>query len=397
VARAPALSRRTTWDLRESALALAVRGERARGRQLVDLTESNPIRARVPGLEELVALLGHPRGASYEPHSLGHPRARAAVSEYYASRGEHVDPSTVVLSASTSEAYGWLFEVLADPGDEVLVPRPSYPLFSYLASLADVKLVPYRLMQEERFRPDVDEIRRLTSERTRGIIVVSPNNPTGTLVGRDAAAELEAHAERSGLALVVDEVFGDYLHGEVPPGRVASFVGERAALTFVMSGLSKVLASPQLKLSWTVVLGPAALRDRALARLEVVADTFLSVSTPVQLALPELLAARPKIQGVIRARLAQNLAALDEALARHAQVGLRRLPTDGGWSVILEVPRTHDDEAWAMRLLSEEGVLVHPGYFFDMEREGHIVLSLLVHPDELAPAARRVLDRLAEG
>lgn len=390
----PLFSRRTSWDLTENRFAEELARARASGRALIDLTESNPTRIGIDGAAPLVALLGHPRGTRYEPVAAGHAEARAAVARYYADRGLAVSEGSILLSASTSEAYAWLFKLLTDRGDEVLIPAPSYPLLAFLAALEDVTLKPYPLIREERFRIDLPALEEAISARTRAIVVVHPNNPTGTLVRRDEAATLEALAARRGLALIVDEVFGDYAHEGLAPDRLPSFVGPRSALTFVLSGLSKVVALPQLKLGWVVALGPDRAVKEASARLAVIADTYLSVSTPVQLALPEILAARGPIQAAIRARVAENLAALDAALARESGGAVRRLPSDGGWYAILEVPRTRDEESWVEALIQEDGVVVHPGYFFDMAEEGFLVVSLLPEGGAFREALGRLLRRL---
>jgi aspartate/methionine/tyrosine aminotransferase len=280
----------------------------------------------------------------------------------------------------------------------VLVPAPSYPLLAFLAALEDVVLVPYPLVRAERFRIDLAAVAKAVSARTRAVIVVHPNNPTGSFVRRDEARALAALARDRGLALVADEVFGDYAHGTLPADRLPSFVGETEALSFVLSGLSKVVAQPQLKLSWIAVGGPPAAVAEAMERLEVIADTYLSVSTPVQLALPEILATRRPIQAAIRARTAENLAALDAAIERageHAPV--RRLPVDGGWYAVLEVPRTRSEEDWVLLLLRACDAIVHPGYFFDFAEEGTLVVSLLVPCEAFCAAIGRVVRALAVG
>jgi aspartate/methionine/tyrosine aminotransferase len=280
----------------------------------------------------------------------------------------------------------------------VLVPQPSYPLFSFLAELEDVELVPYPLVREEGWRIDFGALERAIDERTRAILLVHPNNPTGSFVRRDEAVLLEALADRFGLALIVDEVFADYAHGALAADRLPSFAGERSALTFVLSGLSKVVAMPQMKLAWIVTQGPEALRAEALRRLEIIADTYLSVATPVQLALPELLAGRGGVQAAIVARVAANLAALDDAIARAGTLAaVRRVPTDGGWYAILEVPRTRDEDEWTELLLTEHGIVTHPGYFFDMPRDGFLVLSLLPEPASFARAAAQIAQSVATG
>jgi hypothetical protein len=386
-------SLRTGWDAEHDETASAMDRARRDGLVRVDLSEANPTRCGLGGDAALVSALGHARGAVYDPSPKGHAEARRAVAAYYAERGLTVDPEQVLLTASTSEAYGWLFKLLCDPGDAVLVPEPSYPLFELLARLEAVQLLPYPLRIEEDWRVDLDALERSVDERTRALLLVHPNNPTGSLVRVDEATQLETIAERRGLSLVVDEVFGDYVWPGRASGRLASFVGPRRALTFVLSGLSKVLALPQLKLGWMVVLGPQAERDEALRRLEVVADTYLSVGTPVQRALPELLAARADVQRRILDRVLGNARVLDEALSAAGGVA-RRLPADAGWYAVIEVPRTENEDAWVLRLLAEDGLLVHPGWFFDMPRDGFLVISLLPEPEPFAAAARALAERL---
>jgi hypothetical protein len=408
-------SRRTAWDRTPNPLTLRLADARARGAKLTDLTESNPTRAGIVQDElarALVSELGHARGVAYAPEPLGHATAREAVAGYYAARAVStdasdatgpIDASRIVLSASSSEAYAWLFKLLCERGDRVLVPSPSYPLFEWLAGLEEVELAPYPLAREEGFRVDVDAVARALEgrgpadrERTRAILLVHPNNPTGSFVRRDDAAALEALAAANGLALVVDEVFGDYAHAKLPDTRLPSFAGRANALTFVLGGLSKVVAMPQLKLGWTVVSGPPALADEALARLEMIADTYLSVATPVQLALPALLEARPAVQRAILDRVRGNLAALDATLARVGAGLVRRLPVEGGWYAILDVPRTRAEDEWVERLV-ELGVVVHPGYFFDLDREGYLVVSLLPRAEDFAPAIDTVVRAIVEG
>jgi len=392
----PPFTSRTAWDLHENTLAALLSEAHRNGRDLTDLTESNPTRCSIFPIQPLIDLLGHPRGASYQPAPLGHPDARRAVARYYEERGLRVAEDQIALSASTSEAYGWLFKLLCERGDQVLVPAPSYPLLEYLAHLEDVTIAPYPLVREERFAIDLGALEQLASSgRARAIALIHPNNPTGTFVRREEAAAIEALAERTGLALIVDEVFGDYAHKTLPGDRLQSFAGRDQALTFVLSGLSKVAALPQVKLGWIAASGPPDLVTEAMRRLEVIADTYLSVSTPVQLALPEILAARGGIQRAILGRVLQNLAALDGALAAFGERGaVRRLPVEGGWYAILEVPRTHSEDEWISLLVREEGILVHPGYFFDMEREGFVVVSLLPEPKAFTNAAARLIHRI---
>ena len=385
-------ARRTDWDQSEGAFARAVADARRRGLPLVDLTESNPTRAGLFDAAPLVALLGHPRGVAYAPDALGHPIAREAVARYYADRDRAVDPARVVLTASTSEAYGYLFKLLCERGDRILVPAPSYPLFEYLAASEDIVIATYPLVREERWRIDMGALERAIDERTRAVLLVHPNNPTGSLARRDEADHLDRLANDRGLALIVDEVFGDYPLGDLPADRLPTFAGRSEALTFVLSGLSKVLALPQLKLAWIAVSGPDSIARDAMSRLEVIADTYLSVSTSVQLALPELLAARHEVQRALRDRTRENLVHLDDALrALGADAPIRRLPVDAGWYAILEVPRIHADDAWIELLLDRAHAIVHPGYFFDFEDDGHLVVSLLPDPARFRESIARVL------
>jgi aspartate/methionine/tyrosine aminotransferase len=374
-------STRTAFPREENRLAPMLAEARARP-EVVDLTESNPTRAGLSayGVEEL----GHARGAVYEPDPMGWRDSREAIARYYASKGAVVDASRIVLSASTSEAYGWLFKLLCERDDEVLVPTPSYPLFDYLAALEDVRLKTYPLDRERRFRVDVEAMEKAIGERTRAILLVHPNNPTGTLVHPDDAAAIEDLAARHDLAIVADEVFLDYANG------ARTFAARARALTFVLSGLSKVVALPQVKLGWIAASGPHV--EEALARREVIADTYQSVNTPIQRALPTILERRGEIQSAIRARVEANLRALDAALAMHPEV--RRLPSDGGWCAILEVPRTRDEDAWIELLIRELGVIVQPGWFFDLDRDGYLVVSLL--PERFSDVISRTVARLAE-
>jgi alanine-synthesizing transaminase len=404
-------STRTRWDRTPNRLASALDEAKASRRAIIDLTESNPTGAALFDTAPLVAELGHPRGIHYEPEPLGHPAARQAIGQYYATRGIEVQADNVVVTASTSEAYSWLFGLLADAGDTVLIPRPSYPLFGWIGEMKGVTLGSYRLRQDADFRIDLDDLRRNIDDLTRAIVLVHPNNPTGSFVRRDEAEALADLAREHDLALIVDEVFGDYALDTLSPESLPSFaeMGRRttdsatstrggAPLVFVMSGLSKILLLPQCKLGWIAVSGDDNHVKEAIARLELIADTYLSVATPVQLALPALLARQPAIAAVVRARLRQNLAALDEALAELGPTcPVRRLSVRGGWYAVLEVPRLRDDDEWVELLIREEGVVVHPGYFFDFEGEGILVLSLLPESETFRDGARRVARRIAAG
>lgn len=385
--RTPPFSRRTDWHLEPGAVARTFAEARARG-PVLDLTETNPTIVGLVEPAKLLPLLGSAAGARYEPSALGLAAAREAIARQYRAEGHDVTSARVAISASTSEAYAWCFKLLADPGDEVLVPTPSYPLFDYLARLEGVKAEPYPLLPEEGFRVDVDALERRIGPRTRAIVVVQPNNPTGTLVREDDARRLDEIAAARGLAVISDEVFLDFVREPRPAGLRGSFVGPRAALTIVLGGLSKSCCSPQLKLGWLVVCGPEPVAASALERLEIVADTYLSVSTPVQAALPRIFEARPAIQRELTRRLDDNLASLDDVIARTPV--LRRAPSHGGWTALVQVPRVLEEDAWISRLARERGVLVQPGYFFDLHDGGTLVLSLIVPPNAFREGALRL-------
>jgi hypothetical protein len=381
-------SERTRWDLRPNRLAERLAAKRAAGARILDLTGSNPTRAGLPCPDDLLAALARAEARRYDPSPFGLAAAREAVAADFARRGFPVGADRVVLSASTSEAYAFLFKVLCDPGDEVLVPRPGYPLFDFLATLESVKVRPYPLAHDGEWHVDVGALRRALGPRTRAVVVVSPHNPTGHCLKRDERDALQDLCAGRGLALVSDEVFADYTFRD-DSRRAGSLAHDGPALAFALGGLSKSCGLPQLKLAWTAVTGPEALRRDALARLEVVADTYLSVSTPVQVAAPGLLARREELAAPIRARLRANLAVLRAAIGPGSPATL--LEPEGGWSAVLRVPATHTEEERATRLLEERDVLVHPGYFFDFPREAFLVLSLLTPEGDFAEGVARVL------
>lgn len=359
-----------------------------------DLTETNPTRVGLVEPERMAALI---KGVvAYDPSSFGAPSARRAVQDYYQRRGHSLDAERVVLSASTSEAYSWLFKLLADPGDVLLVPEPSYPLFDCLAKLEGVRLAPYALRKEDHFRLDVPELFRRVADETavRGIIVVAPNNPTGTVLHEEDAVLLEQGARERALPLIVDEVFADYL--DVPAAMRArlrtSFASSNTTLTFVMSGLSKVACCPGAKLAWTIVNGPDPWRTVALERLGVVADTFLSVGSPVQAALPQLLVQSDAVHVELNARLSLNRASLNRA-CEQTQGAVRVLPSHGGWSAILELPRIMTEAEW-QALFSAVGVNVSSGALFDIPGGRSLVLSLIVEPALFREGMQRMVDAI---
>jgi alanine-synthesizing transaminase len=375
-------SSRLQWDSQPNPLSILLAEKRRSGAAILDLTESNPTRAGFdyPG-DELLAALADSRALQYDPDPRGLLAAREAISGYYAQRGADVPASRILLTASTSEAYSYLFKLLADPGDEILVPRPSYPLFDYLAAMESVRVIQYPLRYDGIWHVDFDALASAITPRTRAIVVVNPNNPTGSYLKRAEWERLQSF----GLPILSDEVFSDFGFG-ASADRVATLAGPSDALTFSMSGLSKIAGLPQMKLGWIVAGGPD--HAAALEGLEWVADTFLSVATPVQWALPRILAASCSVQEQIRQRTRGNLERLME---RAAGSPCRCLHAEGGWYAILEVPRIRTEEEWALHLLAASDILVQPGFFYDFEAEAFLVLSLLTPPAIFAEGLRRIL------
>jgi len=442
-------SDRTNWKLAPNRLTQALEEARASGKRILDLTASNPTRV---GLEydsrAILAALASPRALDYDPQAKGLPEAREAVAGYY--RTDHeirdLDAERIILTTSTSEGYSFVFRLLCNAGDELLVPKPSYPLFEFLADLQDVKLVPYPLIYDHGWQMDFPSLEKAATARTRGVVVVHPNNPTGSYVKAGEVELLNAFCRARGLALIVDEVFLDYRIGTrhegqdsyqgtplgVPNGAqnqsafrrwdednprslhapsdrhspiqrlgrddtgeasLRSFAGNEDVLTFTLSGLSKISALPQMKVAWIVTSGPAAEVAAAMARLEVIADTYLSMNAPMQWAVPALLEQRKDIQRQLMARVRANLAELDRQLA--GQKACQRLEVEGGWYAVLRVPVTRSDEELAIELVREKQVLVHPGHFYDFPSDGYLVLSLIAPEGEFGEGVGRALEILA--
>jgi alanine-synthesizing transaminase len=387
-------SARLDWSTGDNALARLEAQLRADGGPLIDLTPSNPTKVGLPARgTALAAAFADPAIADYTPHARGLPRARAAVARDYARLGANVDPDRIVLTASSSESYAWLFKLSCDPGDTVLVPEPSYPLFDSLAALEGLQVRRYPLAFDGEWHIDWPAL-TAALPGARVITVVSPNNPTGSFLSRGDFVRLAALAAQHDVPLVVDEVFADYAFAPAPDA-VRTVAAESAppTLTFALGGLSKGAGLPQMKLGWVAVLGPEASVQQALARLDVIADSYLSVGTPVAHALPALLDVGADIRRDITARIVQNRAHLIAALDRDVPVSW--LPAAGGWSAILRVPAVQTDEAWALTLLQEERVLVQPGYFFDLGNVPGLgttlVVSLLPPPDEFAAGLDRIV------
>lgn len=382
-------SRRSGIARNPNPLALAIGRAHAARRPAIDLTGSNPTEAGLAEIARTWGALHEPDASRYAPEPFGLANARAAVSAWMTRRGTSVDASRVILTASTSEAYSFLFKLLCDPGDEVLVPQPSYPLLDHLSRLEEVCARPYRLRYDGHWHVPVEEVARAVTERTRAIVLVSPNNPTGSFTKRDELAALA----RLGLPLLSDEVFAEYAH-RGDPTRAPSALAAKGALVFALFGLSKLAALPQRKLSWVAVGGPDAVVGEALGRLDIIADTFLSVATPVQLALPAILAACEPVTAAIRARTAANLATL-RGLVRESPATL--LDVEGGWYATLRLPATRDDESWALALVEDAGVLVQPGYFYDFDDAAYVVLSLLGPEAEFGEGAARLVALVRQG
>ncbi len=379
-------SSRLKWDAPPNPLSRLLEEKRRAGIRILDLTESNPTHAGLayPG-REILGALADAAALTYEPTPRGLISAREAVSQYYAERGAATDPARVLLTASTSEAYAYLFKLLADPGDEVLAPRPSYPLFEFLAGLENIQVRQYPLRYDGVWHVDFEALESAIGARTRAIVVVNPNNPTGSFLKREEAARLTALAAEHGIAILSDEVFSDYALAD-DPSRAPSFAaGSAEALTFTMSGLSKIAGLPQMKLAWIVAAGRGA--DEALDKLEWIADTYLSVATPIQAALPRILAAARTVRDQIRQRAASNLLSLREQIAGSAASCLR---VEGGWYAVLQIPRTRPEEQWVASLLRDHDVLVQPGFFYDFETEAHLVVSLLSEPATFREGVQRL-------
>ncbi|MEO8373534.1 MAG: pyridoxal phosphate-dependent aminotransferase, partial [Candidatus Solibacter sp.] len=366
-------SSRFHWDTQTNRLTQALAAKRAAGALVFDLTESNPTHAGLNYPSGIVQSFADPAMLAYEPAPAGTPAAREAVRAYYAARGHDVPVERILLTASTSEAYGYLFKLLCDPGDQVLVPRPSYPLFEFLADMESVKVRQYPLVYHGGWSIDLEALEAMVDNRTRAIVLVNPNNPTGSYVKRGELDSLAAICRERGIALISDEVFADYALTE-DGERVSTLAGVEECLAFSMSGLSKVAGLPQMKLGWTVVSGPGELRTQSWDKLEWIADTYLSVGTPVQCAAARLLDAGDDVQRQIRARCVENLAFAREVVAGSTA---NILAVEGGWYITLQVPRTRSEEEWTLALLENANVLVQPGYFYEFANEAYLVVSLL--------------------
>jgi aspartate/methionine/tyrosine aminotransferase len=393
-AAAVRFSSRASWDLSPNALSAACDRRRASGRDLIDLTQSNPTDVGLTYPEvDVVDALAHREVLRYRPSPRGLRTCREAIAAWYLERGVSVDPDHVVVTASSSESYTFVLKLLCDPGDVVLVPRPSYPLFDDLARLDAVRLVEYPLRADDGWRIDVGALRDVVVPEARAVFVVSPNNPTGSYVVASELREIGAVAAERGLAIVCDEVFEPFVWRDASD-RVRCAASSAEVLTFSLGGLSKAVGLPQMKLGWIVVGGPSRVRDEALERLEMMADTYLSVSTPAQLAAPRWLVAGRAVREQLAHRILSNRTRLAGAVAPHAPVSVAL--ADAGWYALVRIPSLRSDEEWAAHMAEHCGVLVHPGSFFGVERAGTMVVSLIVPPASLEEGMRRLLRGVEE-
>ena len=418
---------RTSWDLTPNPLAIRLEEMRGAGSAIIDLTEPNPTRCGFDYPDErILRAISDPSGLAYDPDPRGLRSAREAVARELSrfrrgrevvaleqsrlaqtpeehgsgaeARSRSVDPASIVLSSGTSEAYSWLFKLLCEPGDQVLVPAPSYPLLDFLAHLENVELTHYPIRYDGRWHVDLERIGALCAPRTRALVIIQPNNPTGSFLSADELAKLTAILCARGVALISDEVFIDYRFDSaapaIPSGLDEHDRSREAGLRFVLGGLSKSAGLPQMKLAWIAVAGPSEKKDAALQRLEMIADTFLSVNTPVQVGLSRLLDAGKSVREQILARVRAN---------RRALLGLERsascwgcLDAQAGWYAVLRLPRLHSDDEWCLHLLERERVHAHPGHYYSFPVDGHIVLSLLPRPEEFLEGITRIVSLVEE-
>jgi alanine-synthesizing transaminase len=380
---------RTNWNLKANPLSEALARHRAAGKPLLDLTASNPTDCGFAyDSRAILEALANPASLKYDPDPRGLLGARQAVAAYYAARSAEVAADSIILTTSTSEAYSFVFRTLCNPGDEILIPEPSYPLFAFLADIQDVKLVRYPLDYDYGWQINFHALQQGITPRTRAVIVVHPNNPTGHFTKPGDLEKLNEICSARNLAIIADEVFLDFaLQGDHAP---FTFAQNAAALTFSMSGLSKISGLPQMKAAWLVTSGPEQLKTQALARMEIIADTYLSMNAPVQSAIPALVAQRHSFQTQLRARVRKNLAELDRGLA--TQKYCARLAVEAGWYAVLRVPATRSDEELAIELLTRKNVYVHPGHFYDFPSDGFLVVSLITREEEFAKGLKLLVE-----
>jgi alanine-synthesizing transaminase len=381
-------SQRTNWKLSPNRFTQALEAIRASGTKLLDLSVSNPTECGLQyDARAILAAFQNPNALFYDPQPKGLLLAREEVARYYLrDHRVSVDPESIILTTSTSEAYSYVFRLLCDPQDEILVPKPSYPLFDFLADLQDVALVPYSLQYAHGWLADFQSIRRALSPRTRAILLVHPNNPTGSYLRAEEVQHLNNLCQERNLALIVDEVFLDYSFAGIPP---RSFTANYNALTFTLSGLSKVAALPQMKVAWLVTSGPGSLVRPALDRLDVIADTYLSLNAPMQWVVPTLFEQRHSLQPQLLQRIRENRVTLQGLIS--SQPACELLDADAGWYAVLRVPARGSDEDLVIDLLQKQNVIVHPGHFYDFPKDGFLVLSLIAPTEVFNEGVVRLL------
>jgi alanine-synthesizing transaminase len=380
-------AKRTNWNLETNRLSAALAAHRAAGKPLIDLTVSNPTECGFHYDEDaILGALRNPAALNYEPNPRGLGVARSAVAQYYAERGAAVSHDDMFLTTSTSEAYSYVFRTLCNPDDEVLIPEPSYPLFEFLADIQDVRLVRYPLVYDYGWQIDFHALEQAITPRTRAVVVVHPNNPTGHFSKPEEIRKVSKICAEREIAVIADEVFLDFALGEK---HQATFAANAGALTFTMSGLSKICGLPQMKAAWLIVSGQELFKAQAVARLEVIADTHLSMGAPVQWAMPTLLGQRAAFQKQVMARVRENLSELDRQLA--GQKVCSRLEFEGGWNAVIRVPAAPSDEELALELLVTKGVYLHPGHFYDFPSRGTVVISLITPENDLSEGLRQLL------
>ena len=381
-------SDRTRWENHPNLLTRTFADLLSAGERILNLTESNPTHCGFRYLSpDLLKPFADAGNLLYEPDPHGLLPAREAVAGYYQQKGISVAPGDLFLTASTSEAYGFLFRLLANAGDAVLAPQPSYPLLDYLGALNDVSIGRYRItFEKEKWKTGFSRFDEGPA-KNRALVLVHPNNPTGNFIKEEERREINRRALSRQWALIVDEVFADFALGQIPEA-VPSFASNQDVLTFTLGGISKILGLPQMKLSWIAVSGPQDLKQEAISRLEVIADTYLSANTPVQRAMPQWFAAQPAIRQEIKARLVANYGYLQQKISGQEKIKL--LPTEGGWYAVLELPESSDDETYAVELLKRQKVFVHPGYFFDFPEGTFLVISLLPQENDFREGVDRI-------
>lgn len=384
-------AKRTNWNLQANRLTEALEQHHAAGKPLLDLTASNPTKCGFQyDSEAILGALANSASLTYEPQAQGLQSTREVVAEYYADRGDRVSPANIILTTSTSEAYSFAFRLLCDPGDQILVPAPGYPLFDFLADVLDIKLVRYPLLYDYGWQIDFGALERAIAPSTRAVIVVHPNNPTANFCAPAESDKLTELCSRHGLALIADEVFLDFAltresagGADTQPGSLPkSFVTNETVLTFTMSGISKICGLPQMKLAWLVASGPGEVKSQALSRLEIIADTYLSMNAPIQHAARAFLAGRHEFQRQLMTRVQTNLAELDRQLA--GQKLCSRLEIQGGWYAVIRVPRTRSDEDLAIHLLEKHNISLHPGHFYEFPTDGYLIVSLITPTQEFS-------------